>query len=169
MIFFLPFHYQIILKNLNFKISIIPKTLNINNIGTTNAKSINPHTIRKLINCSLKNVCVKAIITLILSEILLLKVGLYYHQPNVVQEEKGLNFQWKSKKKYSGFNKITWKVIDLQSLEGFEWFSVFFLMFNPSIKGKIEKLDFWEFSNFKKSKHQQLENHKCKVYQPACH
>ena len=154
------------LKNLNFKISIIPKTLNIKNIGTTNAKSINPHTIRKLINCSLKNVCVKAIITLILSEILLLKVGLYYHQSNWVQGEKGLKFQWKSKKKIRVLMKLHEKWLTYNHwrvLNGFQ----FFLMFNPSIKGKIEKLDFWGLSNFKKSKHQQLENHKCKVYQPA--
>ena len=39
---------------------IIQETLNINNLRTTRAKSINLHTIRKLIEYYLKNVLVKA-------------------------------------------------------------------------------------------------------------
>ena len=52
---------------------IIRQTLNINNFKTTSAKSINLHTIRKLIEYSLKNVRVKAIFTLTAFEILLSK------------------------------------------------------------------------------------------------
>ena len=50
---------------------IIPQTLNINNLKTTSARSINLHTIRKLIKYSLKNALVIAMFTLILFEILL--------------------------------------------------------------------------------------------------
>ena len=50
-----------ILKNLIFEIPIITRTLNINNLRTTSAKSINLHTIRKLVGYSLNmfkgNVC----------------------------------------------------------------------------------------------------------------
>ena len=44
------------LKNSIFEMPIIPQTLNTNNLRNTSAKSINLHTIRKLIECSLKNV-----------------------------------------------------------------------------------------------------------------
>ena len=44
------------LKNSIFEMSIIPQILNINNSGTTKAKSIHLHTIRKVIEYSLKNV-----------------------------------------------------------------------------------------------------------------
>ena len=50
---------------------IIPQTLNINNLRTTSAKSINLQKIRKLIENSLKNVRVKTVFTLTLLEILL--------------------------------------------------------------------------------------------------
>ena len=42
------------LKNSIFEMPIIPQTLNINNSTTTRTKSINPHTIRELIEYSLK-------------------------------------------------------------------------------------------------------------------
>ena len=51
--------------------SVIPKTLNINILRTTSAKSSNMHAIRKLIEYSLKNDLVKAILTLNIFEILL--------------------------------------------------------------------------------------------------
>ena len=44
------------LKNSIFEMPIIPQTLNTNNLRNTSAKSINLHTIRKLIECSLKKV-----------------------------------------------------------------------------------------------------------------
>ena len=43
-----------ILKNLIFEIPIITRTLNIDNLRTTSAKSINLHAIRKLVGYSLK-------------------------------------------------------------------------------------------------------------------
>ena len=51
------------LKNSDFEMPIILQTLNINNLRTTNAKSINLYTIRKLIEYSLKHVSVKAMFT----------------------------------------------------------------------------------------------------------
>ena len=50
---------------------IVPQTLNINKLRTTSAKSINLHTIRKLVEYSLNNPLVKAIFTLTVFEILL--------------------------------------------------------------------------------------------------
>ena len=44
------------LKNSIFEMPIIPQILNTNNLRNTSAKSINLHTIRKLIECSLRNV-----------------------------------------------------------------------------------------------------------------
>ena len=45
------------LKNSIFEMPINPQTLNINNLRTTNGKSINLHTIRELIENSLKMFC----------------------------------------------------------------------------------------------------------------
>ena len=47
------------LKNSIFDMTIIPQTLNIHNLRTTSAKSINLHTIRELTEYSLKTVRVK--------------------------------------------------------------------------------------------------------------
>ena len=57
------------LKNSTFEMPIIPQTFNVNNLKATNAKSTNLHTIRNLIEYSLKNV--KATFTLTIFEILL--------------------------------------------------------------------------------------------------
>ena len=62
------------IKNSIFEMPIILQTLNINNLRTTSAKSINLHTIRKLIEYSLKKRAAKAMFTLISFEILLSEV-----------------------------------------------------------------------------------------------
>ena len=59
------------LKNSIYEMPIIPQTLNINNLRTTNAKSINLNTIRKLIKYSLKKIRVKAMFTTTVFEMLL--------------------------------------------------------------------------------------------------
>ena len=59
------------LKNSIFDMPIIPQLLNINNLRITSAKSISLHIIRKLIEYSWKNICVKAILTPTVFEILL--------------------------------------------------------------------------------------------------
>ena len=48
---------------------IITQTLNINNLRTASAKSINLHNIRKLVEYSLKNVVAKAMFNLTAFEI----------------------------------------------------------------------------------------------------
>ena len=97
-----------ILENSIFGTPITPQLLKINNLGTTSAKSINLHTIRKLIKCSLKNVPVKAVLTLIVSEILLFE-GRLVLLPTLAgyRERKGKSFSEKSKKIF-GFCWITW-------------------------------------------------------------
>ena len=45
----------------------------------------------------------------------------------------------------------------------------FQLILNPFSTGKIKKHDFWGSNVSTNFKHPQLENHKCKVYQPAYH
>ena len=54
-----------------FEMPIITQTLNINNLRATSAKSMNLHTIRKLVKYSFKNVPAKAIFPLTVFEILL--------------------------------------------------------------------------------------------------
>ena len=61
------------LKNSIFEMPIITKSLNINNLRTTSAKSINLPTIRKLVEYSFKNVNAKATFTLTVFETLLPK------------------------------------------------------------------------------------------------
>ena len=70
-VFFLILSVPEKLKILIFEMPIITQTLNINNLRTTSAKSINLHTIRKLVEYSLKNVAAKAMFTLSVFEILL--------------------------------------------------------------------------------------------------
>ena len=70
--------------------SIIPQTLNINNLRTISAKSINLHTIRKLIKYSLKNILRKAMFSLIVFEILLLVGRLVLSAVQWGQRAKGL-------------------------------------------------------------------------------
>ena len=61
------------LKNSIFEMPIITKSLNINNLRTTSAKSINLPTIRKLVEYSFKIVRAKATFTLTVFETLLPK------------------------------------------------------------------------------------------------
>ena len=77
------------LKNSIFEMPIITQTLNMNDLRTTSAKSNNLHTIRKLIEYSLKTVLVKAMFTLTVFEILLSE-GQYYHLPSGPQGAEGL-------------------------------------------------------------------------------
>ena len=61
------------LKTWIFETPIIPKTLNINTQGSTSAKSIYLHIVRKLIGYSLQKVLVKAVFTLTVFQMLLFK------------------------------------------------------------------------------------------------
>ena len=56
-----------------FEVPVSRQTLNINNLRTTRAKSINLNTIRKIIEYSLKTAILKTIFILIVFEIFLLE------------------------------------------------------------------------------------------------
>ena len=59
------------LKDSISEMAIITETLNIHNLRTTSAKSINLHTIRKLVEYSFKNIPTELMFTLAAFEILL--------------------------------------------------------------------------------------------------
>ena len=59
------------MKSSIFEIPIIPQSLNIDNLRTTSANSINFHTIRKAVECSLENFLLKAMFSPTIFEILL--------------------------------------------------------------------------------------------------
>ena len=67
--FFLALSVPEKLKIWIFEMLIITQTLNINNLRTASAKSINLHNIRKLVEYSLKNVVAKAMFNLTAFEI----------------------------------------------------------------------------------------------------
>ena len=69
---------------------VILQTLNTNNSRTTTAKSINLHTIRKLIEYSLKTSWWRYCLLLPFSRYWCLNVGRYYHPFSGVQGAKGL-------------------------------------------------------------------------------
>ena len=69
--FFLTLSVLEKLKISIFEMLIITQTLNINNLITTSGKSINLHTIRKLVEYYFKNVLANAMFTISVFEILL--------------------------------------------------------------------------------------------------
>ena len=117
----LTLSFQEKLINSIFETPIIAKTLNINNLRTTSAKSINLHIIRTLIEYSLQRQC----LLLLFLRYCCPKVSRYYQPPSGEQGAKGLKFQWKTKKIF----RICWKCLKgdwLTSLESFEWVLNFF-------------------------------------------
>ena len=108
------------------------------NPRTTRAKSINLHTIRKLIEYSLKNVLVKAIFTPSVFEILMHEGRSVLKRLSGAQGTKGLKFQWKSKKIFW----ICWNCLKsgwLTNLGGFQWFLIFFwFCLTLSLPGKLK-------------------------------
>ena len=117
---------------------IIPQTLNINNSRTTRAKSINLHTIRKLIEYSLKKFEQKQCLLLTFSRYWCPKVGWYYHLLCGVQGAKELKFQWKTKKIFG----IYWNCLKsdwLASLGGFQcFFKCFWFWLTLSLTEKLK-------------------------------
>ena len=78
------------LKNSILKMPIITQTLNINNLRTTSAKSINLHTIRKLIEYSLKIFRQSQCLLLLFSRYCCPNVGRYCDLLSGAQGAKGL-------------------------------------------------------------------------------
>ena len=81
------------------------------------------------------------------------------------RERKGWILSEKPNKMF-GFCWNCLKSDFLTRLRGFEWFLIFFILFNPFSNWKFEKLDFQDSNNSTSFKQQLLENHKCEVYQP---
>ena len=77
------------LKNSIFEMPIITQTLNINNLRTTSANSINLHTV-KLVEYSLKIVWQRRCLLLPFSRYYCPKVGWYCDPPSGTQGAKGL-------------------------------------------------------------------------------
>ena len=75
-----------------FEIPTITQTLNINNLRTTTAKSINLYTIRKLVEYILKNAGQTQCLLLLFSRYCCLKVGRYCDPPSGAQGAKVLSF-----------------------------------------------------------------------------
>ena len=78
------------LKNSISEMPIITQTLNINNLRTTSAKSINVDTIRKLVEYCLKNLMARVTLFLSFWRYCSLKVGLYCDPPSAAQGEEVL-------------------------------------------------------------------------------
>ena len=78
------------LKNSISEIPIIPQTLNINNLRTTNAKSINLDILESILVLFKKRADKGNVYLLTFSRYCCSKVGRYYHLPSGVQGTKGL-------------------------------------------------------------------------------
>ena len=83
-------------ENFIFELQIITQTLNINNLRTKSAKSINLPAIRKLVEHSLKNVSERQCLFLTFSRYCCPKVGQYCDTHSGAQGAKGLR-QYQSK------------------------------------------------------------------------
>ena len=77
-------------ENFILELQIITQTLNINNLRTKSAKSINLPTIRKLVEHSLKNVWERQYLFLTFSRHCCPKVGQYCDTYSGAQGAKGL-------------------------------------------------------------------------------
>ena len=138
-------------KNSIFEIPIIPTSLNINNWITTSAKSINLHIIRKLIEYFLKNICVKAMFTLTVFEILLFKGRSLLTPAQRGTRSKRVQILVKIKKNVLFLLKLLekWLIYKLRRFQMvfiflfFFFYSFFFILFNTF----VEKLDFWNSNN----------------------
>ena len=95
---FLTLSVQEKLRNSIFEMPKIKQTLNINNLRTTSAKSVNLHTITKLIEYSLKNVHVKAMLTLTVFEIFLFEVREHYQPPSGISGSEWVKVLVKNQK-----------------------------------------------------------------------
>ena len=77
----------------DFEMPIIPQTVNINNQRTTRVKSINLEIIRKLIQYSLKNVAIKAMLTSTVFEILMSEGRSVLSPPQRGAESERVNYR----------------------------------------------------------------------------
>ena len=128
------------LKNSIYEMPIIPQTLNINNLRTTNAKSINLNTIRKLIKYSLKKIRVKAMFTTTIFEMLLF-VGKTVLSPT--QRDTGserVNVPVKNQKNLQILLKLLEKWLAYKLMKFWVVFHCFWFYLTLSLPKKLEKL-----------------------------
>ena len=126
-------------KKFIFEIPRIAQVLNINNLRTTSAMSINLQTIRKLIEYSLEIVLVKTMFTLTVFEILLSQGRSVLWPPSKSLGAKGLKFQWKTRKIFG----ICWNCLNsdwFTSFGGFEWFSILWFSLTLSVPEDLKNL-----------------------------
>ena len=110
------------IEKLDFERTIIPQTLNINNLRTTSAKSINLHTIRKAYLIFFKKHFKRVMFTSAVFEILLSEIrSVLSPAQRGVQGAKGLNFQWKTKKIFG----ICWNCLKSDWLTSLGFFKNF--------------------------------------------
>ena len=124
------------------------------NPRTTRAKSINLHTIRKLIEYSLKNVLVKAIFTPSVFEILMHEGRSVLTAAQRGTRNEGVKVSVKKQKNILNLLKLLEKWLTYKLRRFSMVFNFFLILFNPFITGKIEKLDFWDANNSTNFKHQ---------------
>ena len=124
------------------------------NPRTTRAKSINLHTIRKLIEYSLKNVLVKAIFTPSVFEILMHEGRSVLTAAQRGTRNEGVKVSVKKQKNILNLLKLLEKWLTYKLRRFSMVFNFFLILFNPFITRKIEKLDFWDTNNSTNFKHQ---------------
>ena len=119
------------MKNSIFEISIIPQTLNITNYRTPSAKPINLDIIRKFIEFSLKNNCVKTMFSLTVFGILLFKGRSVLWSVQLVTGCKRVQFSLRNQK---------WLPYKLRSF----WmvFKIFWFCLTLSVTEKLKNLIF---------------------------
>ena len=94
------------LKNAIFEMSIIPQTLSINSLRTASTNSINQHTIRWLIKCSLKKVLVMPLFTPTIFEKFLLEYRLVLPPAKLDTGKERIKFSKKNQKNIQILLKI---------------------------------------------------------------
>ena len=136
-------------RNLIFEMPIILQILDINNLRTKSAKSINLHIIRKLIKYCLKSICVvKIMFPFTVFKILLFEDWLVLLPTQWDTQNKGVKV-WVKNKKIFGFCLNDFIHDWLASL-GFEWFLIFFILFNLFSTRKYWKTGFLRCQKFHK-------------------
>ena len=139
-------------KKFIFEIPRIAQVLNINNLRTTSAMSINLQTIRKLIEYSLEIVLVKTMFTLTVFEILLSQGRSVLWPAQQVIGSKRVKVSVKNQKNIRNLLKLLEQWL-IYKLWGFWMVFNFMIFFNPFSPGRFEKFDLWDANNCANFKH----------------
>ena len=142
------------LKNSILEMPIITQILNSNNLKNISATSITLHTIRKLVEYSLKKYSQKGMFILTVLVIFLSESRSILLPTQRWTPSKGVKIFLKKAKKILGICRYCLKGDWITSSVGFEWFLNLLILFNPLSTGAPEKLDFWDANNYTNFKHQ---------------